>query len=190
MIIALTGLAGSGKDTAAEIISEILGEAPIIALADLPKDMAARHFNLPKIMFYDRKFKDSKMITKNSDGGYDYTYTGHGNITPRKLLVDWWDELFEEQGDDYSLQMNIRKINEILDYEKYVIISDIRYPIEFDWIEQNDITLLNIQRDVESTIDHVTESGTMKGIMVDNNGTIEELKSTLIDLFMSPESIV
>ena len=127
---------------------------------------------MPINWFYDRDIKDA------------------GDPSPRQQLVEWWDELFEEHGDDYSLQMNIKKINEILDYEKYVIISDIRYPVEFDWIEQNDITLLNIQRDVEATIDHVTESGTTKGIMVDNNGTIEELKSTIIDLFKSPESII
>jgi len=188
MIIALTGLAGSGKDTAAEMIAEILGGAAIIALADLPKEMAAKHFDMPKSMFYDRKFKDSTMIIPHEDG-YRYTYTGHGDITPRELLVSWWDELFEEHGPDYSLRMNIKKINDI--DEKNIIISDIRYPIEFDWIDNEGITLLNIQRDaVEKTIDHVTESGTMKGYAVDNNGSIEDLKVVLTDMFMNPQSFV
>ncbi len=177
MIIALTGLAMSGKDTTAEIIAEILGGAAIIALADLPKEMAAKHFGIPIAMFYDREHKD---IPKAVFGGK----------SPRELLVSWWDELFEQHGADYSLQMNIKKINEISKLEKCVIISDIRYPIEFDWIENEDITLLNIQRDVESTIDHVTESGSAKGHLVDNNGTIDDLRNTLTEMLNGPYSVV
>lgn len=169
MIVALTGLAGSGKDTAAIIIAEIVGGAAIIALADLPKEMAAKHFKLPIHYFNDRDLKDTPLSA-----------TGK---SPREMLVGWWDELFEEHGSDYSLQMNIKKLNDI--DEKNIIITDIRYPIEFDWIENECITLLNIQRaDVAKTIDHVTESGTMKGYAVDNNGTIEDLRDTLTDMLV------
>jgi len=176
MIIALTGLAGSGKDTAAEMIAEILGGAAIIALADLPKEMASEAFGIPLNWFHDRDLKDSPIES----------YDGK---SPRELLVEWWDGLFEEHGPDYSLRMNIKKINDI--DEKNIIISDIRYPIEFDWIDNEGITLLNIQRDaVEKTIDHVTESGTMKGYAVDNNGSIEDLKVVLTDMFMNPQSFV
>ena len=176
MIIALTGLAGSGKDTAAEIIAEIV-DGFVVALADLPKDMASRHFRIPVYYFHDRELKDR-------------IYAAEGR-TPRDLLVGWWDRLFFEHGDDYSLRMNIKKIDEILNYEKHVIVSDIRYPIEFDWVKKENILLLNIQRnDVESTIDHHTESGSDKGIIVDNNGTIEDLRNTLIEMFQGEHSIV
>lgn len=177
MIIALTGLAGSGKDTAAEMVAEILGGAAIVALADLPKEMAARHFKLPIHYFNDRDLKDTPLPA-----------TGK---SPRAMLVGWWDEQFEEHGDDLTLQLNVRKINEIMHTEKNVVISDIRYPIEFEWLENECITLLNIQRDnVNQTIDHITEAGSQKGYMVDNNGTIEDLKGTLTDMFMNPYSFV
>jgi hypothetical protein len=169
VIIALTGLAGSGKDTAAEIIADIIGGAAIVALADLPKEMAAKHFDIPIQYFYDRELKDTPLSSSGQ--------------SPREMLVRWWDELFEEHGSDYSLQMNIEKLNDIT--EDNVIITDIRYPIEFDWIEQEYITLLNIQRNnVTKTIDHVTESGTLKGYAVDNNGTIEDLRDTLTDMLI------
>ena len=91
MIIALTGLAGSGKDTAAEIIADIIGGAAIVALADLPKEMAAKHFDIPIQYFYDRELKDTPLSSSGQ--------------SPREMLVRWWDELFEEHGSDYSLQM-------------------------------------------------------------------------------------
>ena len=165
MIVALTGLAGSGKDTAAVMIKEIFHNSITVALADTPKEMASKHFNLPIEYFYKRDLKDTPLVS-----------TGK---SPRDMLVSWFDELFEEHGDDYSLQMNIKKINTLLERYDCVIISDIRYPIEFAWLEENGITLLNIKRDVEKTIDHQTESDTDKGIIIDNNGTMEELKQTL-----------
>ena len=82
-------------------------------------------------------------------------------------------------------------MNDILRTEKNLVISDVRYPIEFDWVDNECITLLNIQRDnITKTIDHVTEAGTLKGFPVDNNGTIDDLKVTLTDMFMNPTSFI
>jgi len=177
VIVALTGLAGVGKDTAAEIVAEILGGAAIMALADLPKEMAAVHFDIPVHYFHDRDLKDTPLSA-----------TGK---SPRSMLVGMWDELFEERGKDFTLQLNLRKMNDILRTEKNLVISDVRYPIEFDWVDNECITLLNIQRDnITKTIDHVTEAGTLKGFPVDNNGTIDDLKVTLTDMFMNPTSFI
>jgi len=166
MIIALTGLAGSGKDTAAEMIAKHLGDATIIALADTPKEMAAEHFGLPIEYFYNRDLKDAPLLEGKS---------------PREMMVNWFDKLFAKYGENYTLQMNIRKISEMK--EKYVIVSDIRYPSEFKWVESEGIPLINIHREgVDETIDHKTEQATDLGVVVRNDGTIEDLRGKIVNI--------
>lgn len=169
MIIALTGLAGSGKDTAAQLMSDILGGAALVALADGPKELAAEHFNVPVEYFHNRDIKD--------------TILSETGMSPRNMMVSWFDDLFSKHGEDYTLLANKAKIQSIHQVEKYVIITDVRYPIEFEWIKEQHIPLFNIKRkDVESTIDHITEQGSSKGIIIDNDGTIDDLKRELKDI--------
>ena len=168
MIFALTGLAGVGKDTAAEQIADILGGAAIIALADGPKEMASDHFDLPINYFNDRDLKDTVLEETGS--------------TPREMMVMWFDELFEEYGDDYTLQVNKDKIYDVAAAE-HVIITDIRYPVEFAWVKEDQIPLFNIKREaVQRTINHRTERGSNSGVIVNNNGTIDELRNELVHI--------
>jgi hypothetical protein len=162
MIVAFTGAAGSGKDTAASMLSEFLpGTTTIMGMADLPKIMASNHFNVDVNIFSDRNVKDVKIP--------------EFNLSPRELLVQWWDGLFELHGYDYSLCMNISKIQKIT--TDNVIITDIRYPIEFDWVKSDNIPLINIKRNVDKVLgNHVTEQQCSIGHIVNNNSTLSNLR--------------
>jgi|APSaa5957512535_1039671.scaffolds.fasta_scaffold02413_22 thymidylate kinase len=162
-IIALTGLAESGKDTVADMMVDELENAIVVALADTPKQMAAKHFNIPINYFYDRDLKDTSY---------------NNGPSPRHLLVTWFDELFNEHGPSYSLEMNIKRIQSM--DKDWVIISDIRYPIEFDWVSTENIPLFNIHRNnIQKTIDHHTETSSNDGVVINNNGSLENLRNNV-----------
>jgi hypothetical protein len=173
MKIAITGLAGSGKDTAAEMLQRILGNAKLFALADLPKQITSDELGIPLINFTDRELKDSPyMDMPNFDGKY----------TPRQILLGHWDDLFEENGDDYSLMLNIDAMDNIEDGYAYVIISDIRFPIELNWVKQENILLFNIKRDVDDVVDsHISEMENDEGITIFNDGSLEDLYNKLVE---------
>ena len=105
-----------------------------------------------------------------------------GRYTPREILLHHWDGLFEEHGDDYSLMLNIDAMDNIEDGYAYVIISDIRFPIELNWVKQENILLFNIKRDVDDVVDsHISEMENDEGITIFNDGSLEDLYNKLVE---------
>lgn len=136
IIIGLVGCAGSGKDTAYQLIKLFINkEAERLAFADKLKDIAD---NMLEIADFDRVARDNDRKTKEEI---------------RPLLV-WLGEYARKKDCDYW----IKKLLPDLEYLKkakcpMVIFTDVRYPNEAEFILGNGGSLICIDSPAEPAND-------------------------------------
>ena len=196
MQIGILGLAGAGKDTAAEIISRITG-LPIHRYADPLKVAALKVFgrNFDKrdvkevqVPFYGRKIED-RAIEAAMDLCRDLGFQG--------AKADEFQELFFEVM--CLPMMSPRQFQQLLGTDvcrtvdedcfikalpKVAVIPDVRFENELAY----DLNIL-INRDVPSVNTHKSEAFAKEVlndptfyddiIIVDNNGSIKDLETSL-----------
>lgn len=218
MIIGITGKAGSGKDTFADLLYDEINKiskstysrysfaSPIYKFAEkwLGLTEANYHRDLkekPIVIrqedcnFYSSDliayelFSNHSGITYNSvkklkqvlhDSLFKYNYYYNSSIedsvyivSPREILQKIGTEGFRETISD-SFWVDIAP-------KGNVIISDVRFDNEADWITGNAGIMIRVDRDIEeiSESDHPSENGINLNLVnytVENNGTIEELR--------------
>ena len=171
-LIAFVGYSGSGKDTAADYLvankqfNKYSFASPLKALCQL----LYGHHGLKGEKYYNDNRDDRKTVLYTSDEGKDYT------------PVDIWVEVgptLREVHPDVWLDM----ANGVEQYR--TVIADCRHPNELKRIKELGGTVVYVQRDVE-----VNPSAKMDGlikpedcdIVIDNNGTLEELYSKVDQL--------
>jgi len=172
-IIGITGAAGSGKDTLANILVDD-GQSIIYSMASPLKESASILFGIDIDDFYDRVKKE----TINDVWGF----------TPRELLI--------KMGTDFgrnviNKDIFIKRAQVELDKHKNsligkFIIPDIRFDNEAEFVKNNNGIVIKISRDNRDVVqvNHETEYGIsddLVDIHIDNNGSILDLKYALID---------
>lgn len=223
VIIGLAGVKTSGKSTVANIIKEVIGTETSIseeALADKLKNVSAEVFGVPRNHFDDQSvkevdFKDGpKILTENSIhqiltlfnvpvtqdlmGKYQASgIIGMELPTPRKIAQVVGTEVLRATGDE-----DIHCKNMPLNSEGYTIVSDLRFPNEFNYfhtlgVDGYRFIPLYVQRDEAEK--HVTKdshpSETSVFLFSDqckklsNNGSLEDLKK-LITNFLVAENFI
>ena len=150
MIIAFSGKAGSGKDTAADVLVKRHGFKKI-AFADPLKALCAPVFNIPIEIFNDRELKDKEFDSKlmldfhhidkmreiiNNDWGFEIDYQtrddmeddfGREFTTPRKLMQFIGTDFIRRYvGDEV---FTILLISRLITIEGPVVISDCRFEV-------------------------------------------------------------
>jgi hypothetical protein len=147
-LIGITGHAGSGKDTVASYIQKKYKNTYIEHFADPLKKACATAFGIPENWFYDRELKEQETPWA---------------VSPRKIAQFVGTEMFRtivaDLYEDHTYSHWIRLLEMRLtgvscppegegDYYAgdTIIISDVRFQDEADWIRQNRGIILRITR--------------------------------------------
>ena len=221
LIIGLAGVKTSGKSTVANVIKDMAPNAVESALADKLKNTCAEVFNLERNQFDAQELKEVpflalKTLTREniesvltsfgvqmSDTEFDEKYSGIIGLeldTPRRIAQIVGTEILRATGNPDIHCDNVNTDGDI------VIISDLRFPNEFEYFKRLSQTSLDvefvplyIQRDTaEIVVDensHPSEKSVFLFrdgcIKVDNNGTIEDtsvrVRSLLFDYIYKGE---
>ncbi len=175
-IYVLSGKARSGKDTVANYIKELLPDKKIIFLA------------------YASTLKDYAKKISNWDGSDE--------TKPRELLQELGTTLIRKQIDS---EMLIRRVMEDIEVYSYfyeiIIITDARLKEEVLTPVKRfeSVSNLHLIRDVENNLTekqqhHLTETGLDDfhdyDYVIDNNGTLEELKEKVKEILQKEGEIL
>ena len=174
-IIAFTGKAGSGKDTAAKIMQEqMLQRDPTVKTAFMSfaspiKKAVAAILGCDVGCFDERKFKEGSLLDS------------HGlDTSPRQMM--------QLLGDEYGRQMIDQEIWIMIAHHTYcaacedgadfVFITDLRYANEQSWVLENGGIVIHLDRQsVTPVATHASENGLtdLPCFSIDNNGSLLNL---------------
>lgn len=184
-VVGICGKAGSGKDTIAEYLDRRSPQDELwvhkFALADLVKDVASHVFDVDRKLFDNREFKEREL-------------TSLPNYSPRKLAqlvgTDCFRDVFGIWVWVAALHRKLQNIQLVSDA---VIITDIRFQSEMQWILEQDGILVRVERDAAPVINsHISEmippisfcqnaveayGGSL--VVIENNGSLVDLHQAI-----------
>ena len=138
-IIGLVGFIGSGKGTAGDILQNLGFEKESFAKG--VKDAAAAMFGWDRSLLEgdteeSRKFREEPDLFWSNRFGRDFT--------PREALQKMGTEVGRDifHNDFWVLQLE----NRIKTHNKPIVITDVRFPNEIDWIHKQGGDVIEIQR--------------------------------------------
>lgn len=186
MLIAFTGYKGSGKDTSAKILIDKYNFTKY-AFADPLKECCKNLFRLNE---------------EQLNGSLKETIDERWGISPRKIfqilgtnmirdtLTDYFPEIKQFLEKKYCIWSYLFKLWYEENKHKNVVITDVRFPDEYDTIINNGGIVIKINKvGANSSNDcHISETNidNMKShYTIDNDGTIEELHQKIILLTSS-----
>lgn len=196
-IIGIAGRAGTGKDTVATMIAEFLSSSPdygyagwIHAFADPLKDAAAAAFCIPIDDFYDSTKKE---VINDSWG-----------VSPRQIAQFLGTEVFRDSihkllpafGKNFWAHRTHLLLTDKDEYifsnQDIVIIPDVRFKEEVDYIHSQAGTIIYLTSDTLSTplsaatSTHSSESLDLSDVpdiyQLKNNSTLEDLENEVIKI--------
>lgn len=196
-ILAISGLAGAGKNTVADFIKEKYPEKTIeiVSFASKLKDIVSVMFDLPRdklegINPEDRAWREEKLE--------HWSYLLGHDVTPRTLLQDIGTRLIKQNfhNDFWILALDNYITSKENDVDMF-IITDCRYPNEMAWIKTKPNYMLAevrrgddpqwvtdyLEKDIIPQNIHISEYDWIKSIRNDekviriwNNSTLQDLK--------------
>lgn len=175
IILCIAGRAGSGKDTVAKILDEILTEqyhkrVLVAHYADLVKYVAKTFFDWDGI--------------KDEEG--------------RSLLQHIGTDVVREADENYWVRFITDMLKFFPDQWDFVLLPDFRFPNEFFYLtgyfsRESDVFSVNVVRDFPSTLTpeqqaHASETALNNfnfvfDYYIDNNGTYEDLYKQMSNTF-------
>lgn len=182
MIVGLSGFAGSGKDTAAEVLTREYGFTRV-AFADVLREMAlaidpyveleAASSDYPIVLYH----RLSRVI---ENSGWDHAKNEYPDV--RRLL----QRLGTEAGRNI-LGDNIWVDTALKNHKGHdIVVTDVRFPNELDAIHEQDGISIRIERPgVGPKNDHASETSLIDALfthIINNDGTIEELHEKVVDV--------
>lgn len=181
-LIGICGHAGVGKDTVGLHLHETRDNTYKLAFADPLKSAASAMFGIPDYKFYEA---DAKEVPDPFWG-----------VTPRMIAQFFGTELVRENigrllpiGEDFWICRMIYRLTgqgqeAIYDSDDVVVISDVRFQNEYDWIIENGGIIIHLTRPgadgMVGISSHPSEAGIQFTVQdrtyeIANNGTREEL---------------
>lgn len=162
MIIGISGKIGSGKDTVANILSNMYPNVKILHFGDSLKDIISIVFNI------NRSILDTQE-------GKKAVYPKLG-ITNREILQKL-GSLFRQTFYENIWIDNV--LDKITSDNIVYVIADVRYPNEKKAIEDAGGIVIRIERPGIPTIDHISETALDNAEfhkVIYNDGNIEQLE--------------
>lgn len=188
--IGISGKANSGKNTAAELIRNMLYkecnayDTKTMAFADPVKEIV-------KIMFPHVKrnhlYGSSKFRKTIIKGAKDKS----GNpLTIRQALIEVGTVMGRGMNDSIWLDVFDERLKKHEVHCDGIVVTDVRFPNEFFHLKEKGFILLRIKRDNQEQIDNISETtqdlirNSEFDIVLDNNGTLDQLKIAILgDLY-------
>jgi hypothetical protein len=179
VLVALTGRAASGKDTAALHLISAHGFTRF-AFADILKELCAHA---------------EGVVTPADLGWTGYSWTGPKSEIGRRMLQGIGHGAREVLGPDVWVGAMSLAINRTEPRPERVVVTDVRYPNEVDWVRQHRGLLIRVTRPGQvlqgAAHTHPTEANIDRFAVdreVANDGTVEELWAK-VDLTLRVSSL-
>ena len=188
-IVILNGPRGSGKDTAARLISVNYG--------DVYQEKMTRPLDYACSAFLDMEYNDWMKI-RNDPEFKNEPNAQMFSVSPVKMLIDMSEEFAKQTfGEDILgriLVENINKANSLSTVSKFVV-SDGRFPEEIlpllEEFGEDSVMILQLQRDGHEWHIDITRDGDsqevdyidldfVQTVRIRNNGTLKEFEDTLV----------
>lgn len=130
MIIGLSGLIGSGKNTAADYLKRSHGYTQL-AFADALKDAVGVVFSWPRQLL-EGDTDESRIFRETVDEWWGRRL-GIKNFTPRYALQHIGTDVFRQHFSDSIWILNVeRKIESLQEHGYSVVVTDVRFPNEMN----------------------------------------------------------
>jgi hypothetical protein len=130
LIIGLSGLIGSGKNTAADYLKRSHGFTQL-AFADALKDTVGSIFSWPRNLL-EGDSDESRIFRETIDEWWGKRL-GIKNFTPRYALQHIGTDVFRQHFNDSIWILNVeRKIATLQEHGYSVVVTDVRFPNEMD----------------------------------------------------------
>jgi len=169
-IIAFHGPAGAGKDTAAFAIKESTSNTEILSFAGPLKDACKILFNFSNDQVYHPVIKEE--------------IDERWKKSPRQILQWLGTDILRTHINQDFLIMNMKQRMDSSNAD-YIIISDVRFDNEAEFIRSLGGKIVKIERpNIKTTIhsDHASEKGISPDLIdaiVENNTSIEEFQTRI-----------
>ena len=196
MIVGLTGAAGSGKDTVADILVQYRGFQRL-AFADALYDEVRTAFDVPIGLLRNRETKETPtaMLTLWRCSDKDFcktvedilaargaTQIDREWLSPRQILQWWGTEYRRAQRQDYWTSRIAAMIGEQPD--RRFVITDVRFQDEADVVrDAGGIIALVVRPGIAPVSTHATESfwrNCDPDWKIDNAGSLDDLRITVL----------
>ena len=176
VLIGLTGVAGSGKTTAATLLVESVPNVAEVRLSDPLKSMLEvllnEYFGHP-VDWNDREWKEAPL------------FHVPGNPSPRKLAqtlgTDWGREIIHP---NLWVEATSAEIRRQMALHQDVVVSDVRFDNEAKMIKDLGGYVIQIERDAAPSVEaHSSENGVSLNLIdavVYNNGEPEEMAESIL----------
>lgn len=196
MILSISGKINSGKDTIAEIVTQITPyyNWEVKKFAGKLKTIAEILTGIPKHHFEDQEFKKQYM---GPEWGMTYRELLQklGTEAMRDGLHEnvWINALFADyQATTVAVGTSEFDITEKDELPNW-IITDCRFPNELNAIKERNGLTIKVVRDNAVVSDHPSETAldtyTNWNYVIDNNGSIEDLKAKVSEI-LDKENLV
>lgn len=165
-LLGIHGFKQSGKDTAARMVRQTFTPMQLIAFADRLKEMCSVTFGVPLWVFYDNSLKEQVW--------------GLTCMTPRQMMLS----LSDVTKHTYGLHFFLKPVQDkwAQSKETGLIVTDVRYEYEAQWIRDEGGVILHIHRPGCEKSDHSSEQGIAfdkADYAIGNTGDLDDLKSNV-----------
>jgi hypothetical protein len=194
MIIAFSGLKGSGKDTAAKVLIEEYGftkvafadalREALLVLDPLIEELRTEHS--PQGQFFT-SYVTMPLSDVIKDIGWDHAKNTIPEV--RRLLQVFGTEVGRMLfGENVWVDLLTKRFPDISDPDVRYVITDCRFDNEVEFVRRNLGSLVWVDRPGLQSDGHASESTHIKdlaSVILHNDGTIEELEEDIrLMLFM------
>lgn len=172
VLIGLSGAAGSGKDTAANImVGTFMGagrNVKTLSFAGKLKEVICSVFGIDSVMFEDRTLKNARMLAL-------------GGKTPREVAQFVGTECFRSIRSEVWVDCAMRQAQGYLSQGISVIFTDVRFMNEADAITSYGGTIVSLERNAVEVYNHASERdiplirNKLSNHVISNNGSMDEL---------------
>lgn len=191
--IGITGRAGAGKDTVADIAGERWAYARM-AMADALRDECAAAWGVDARVFRDRRVKEVPMSQLRLGACRDAAFVQFAwhlaaldALKPRTIMQTWGDWRRAQDPDYFLATASIFRARALAAGLQIMLVTDIRYPNELAWLESYGGHLVRVQRPGLAPVSSHDSEWRLDDVQADfvivNDGDLDALRARVFDVF-------